>query len=340
MSNTTTVTLRTGARVAIQVCMGVRSEDTIVVISDEATAAIGQALVDEAREITPHAHLCLLEQYSVRPVTELPAALVTDLIAWRPTVTFYAASIQPGEVSFRIALRHTLLDQLRVRHGHMPGITAQLMDEGMTADYRLVERVTRRVWERVRIARQIRVTSPAGSDLKAEFDSARRWIPMTGIYHRQGEWGNLTEGETFTAPRMVQGTFVVDVLGDYFSQKYGVLATPVTLRVQDGWVTEVSCANPDIASELLGYLRSTENGTRVGEFAIGTNVALKHLTGNLLQDEKLPGVHIAFGNPYPEETGAEWTSQIHVDVMPTRCTIVVDGEIIMRDGVFVPDYLS
>ena len=58
------------------------------------------------------------------------------------------------------------------------------------------------------------------------------------------------------------------------------------------------------------------------------------LTGNLLQDEKLPGIHVAFGNPYPAETGAKWSSPVHVDVIPLRCTIEMDGEIVMTDGKF------
>ncbi|MCD6291206.1 MAG: aminopeptidase [Anaerolineae bacterium] len=332
--------IRVGARTAIRTCMGVQPDDRLVIISDEPTVAIGQTLAEEAKAITPETHLILLERYGDRPITETPVALLTELRSWQPTVTLYAASSQPGEIGFRIMLRRYLLNELHVRHGHMPGITPRLMSEGMAADYHLIERITRRIWERVRSAHRIHVTSPAGTDLTAEFSPARRWVPCTGIYHRQGEWGNLPEGETFTAPLTANGTLVVNVLGDYFSQKYGVLDTPVTIRVEDGRAVEVSCANPDIAIELFEYLRSAKNGTRMGEFAIGTNVALKELTGNLLQDEKMPGVHVAFGNPYPEDTGADWSSQVHVDVIPIRCTIEVDGEVIMRDGEFMPKYLE
>jgi leucyl aminopeptidase (aminopeptidase T) len=82
------------------------------------------------------------------------------------------------------------------------------------------------------------------------------------------------------------------------------------------------------------YLDGAENGRRVGEFAIGTNIGLSRLVGNLLQDEKMPGVHIAFGRPYPEETGATWTSSVHVDLVPARCSVLMDGDIVMSDGRF------
>jgi aminopeptidase len=73
----------------------------------------------------------------------------------------------------------------------------------------------------------------------------------------------------------------------------------------------------------------------VGEFAIGTNVGLTEPTGNLLQDEKMPGLHVAFGDPYGHFTGADWSSDIHVDVIPFAVDVDVDGEALVRDGAFV-----
>jgi leucyl aminopeptidase (aminopeptidase T) len=127
---------------------------------------------------------------------------------------------------------------------------------------------------------------------------------------------------------------VVHLLGDYFSPKYGVLQHPVTIQMRDGQVVGLSCDDQAVADELGAYLDSAQNGRRAGEFAIGTNVGLTQLTGNLLQDEKLPGLHIAFGNPYAHETGADWASNVHVDVIATHCTITVDNRTLMRDGHF------
>jgi leucyl aminopeptidase (aminopeptidase T) len=96
----------------------------------------------------------------------------------------------------------------------------------------------------------------------------------------------------------------------------------------------MSSEDQALAQEVRDYLFSSPNGNRAGEFAIGTLTSLKQLVGNLLQDEKMPGLHVAFGNPYPQFTGADWDASIHVDVIPANCTIEVDGRIIMRDGVF------
>jgi leucyl aminopeptidase (aminopeptidase T) len=304
--------VREGVRNAVRVCMNVQAQDRVFVLTDDETLDIGQALADEAAATGAAVEMRRLGEYASRPITTLPEGLVPDIEAFGPTVSFFAAGSQKGEVAFRMKLGAYLRQVLKVRHGHMPTITPRLMREGMRADYRQVHALTMQVYERVQQAKTIRVTSPKGTDLTARFSPDLKWIPCHGLYHEQGQWGNLPEGEVFTC----------------------VLEHPMTFHVVDGWVERVEHADEVIETEVWAYLNSDENGRRVGEFAIGTNTAVTELTGNLLQDEKIPGVHVAFGNPYPHETGADWSAKVHVDVIPTRCTIEVDGEVIMVDGKF------
>ncbi len=97
----------------------------------------------------------------------------------------------------------------------------------------------------------------------------------------------------------------------------------------------MQCDNEELRKEFAEYIFATdENSNRVGEFAIGTNTGLTHLIYNLLQDEKFPGVHIAFGSPLPAKTGANWDSKAHVDGVLKNPSIYVDGEPIMTKGKF------
>jgi leucyl aminopeptidase (aminopeptidase T) len=73
----------------------------------------------------------------------------------------------------------------------------------------------------------------------------------------------------------------------------------------------------------------------VGEFAIGTNTACTRVIGNILQDEKIPGIHIAFGHPYAEHTGANWFSKTHIDCVGRDFDIWFDGEQVMKAGKFL-----
>ena len=132
---------------------------------------------------------------------------------------------------------------------------------------------------------------------------------------------------------------VVDgCFGDYFTEKYGDLkATPLRYKLKNSRCVKgsVECQNAELKKEFEQYtFNSDENSDRAGEFAIGTNIGLTELIGNLLQDEKFPGVHIALGGSYPEKTGAEWNSNAHNDGVLRSPTVVVDGKVIMKDGKF------
>lgn len=325
--------LQLGAENAVR-CMGVTSQDRVFILTDYEREGLARRVA--AAVLAHHADVSVrfLEHYGERPLTEFSDDLRNDLMQAHPTVTYYIATAKPGEITFRLPLLPFLANELKTRHGHMIGIDEEVMAEGMCADYDEVFRLTNEVYELVRGARKIHVTSEKGSDVTATFHPTWKWIPCHGRYTQQGTWGNLPEGEVFTAPATVDGVLVCDVLGDFFSEKYGVLKQPVTLTVKDGYITSVTCEDGVIEKDVRDYLFSTPDGNRAGEFAIGTLTSLQRLSGNLLQDEKMPGLHVAFGNPYPEFTGADWSAKIHVDVIPTRCTIEVDGREIMRDGKF------
>ena len=126
-----------------------------------------------------------------------------------------------------------------------------------------------------------------------------------------------------------------EVLGDHFSERYGVLPEPMLFEVGGSRIKRILFPDDEVRLDVEKYMAQHENSNRAGEFAIGTNIGLKKLSGNLLQDEKIPGLHIAFGHPYTEETGADWDAPSHCDVVSTRATIKVDGQYLMRDGEFV-----
>ena len=332
---TTSDDLLPGARTAVAQCLAITGSDRVYIITDDATFSIGEALRTATSEQGATCRLMRLEELGSRPFLRLPDTLVADMRAFAPTASFFAAQGQPGEIGFRIPLGPFLRGELRVRHGHMIGITPQLMRTGMRVDYEHVADLTRRVNTLVERCRTIRVRNDEGTDVTATFDPDRlRWVPCHGLYHQQGDWGNLPEGETYTSPASLEGTLTARLIGDYFSEKYGLLDAPVVFRVEQSHVVSVDHPDQAMAREIWDYLNASPNGRRAGEFAIGTNDLLTELTGNLLQDEKFPGLHVAFGNPYPDRTGADWTSETHVDVIPLRTSIWVDGRQIMDQGRF------
>ncbi len=329
--------MKAGAEIAVNICMAVQPGERVLILGDEASTLISQALANAASAIAAQVETFTLESFGQRPITTMPDNLQAVLERFQPHVSFYTASSRPGELKFRLDYRPAVMraNPDGARHGHMINITPPLMTQGMRVDYQRIFDVTMRVHKIVRRAAEIRVTNPKGTDFTATFNPHRKWIPCHGLYHEPGTWGNLPEGETFTSPENANGVLVVDELGDYFSERYGILNTPVTFVVEDGWVRAVRCQDTALEKDVQSYIFGAENADRVGEFAIGTNIALTGLVGNLLQDEKFPGVHVAFGDPYGKQTGADWKSDHHIDVIPTQCTIDVDARRIMVDGKFV-----
>ena len=331
---TTTVhDLQPGARNAIRTCLALQPGERVTVITDEACAHIAAALVREIDDLGAPREVFVLEEQAERPLVELPSAVAADME--QSDVSIFAARAQANELASRMQMTN-IVNRRRMRHAHMVNITEQIMCDGMRADYRAVDRLSARVLEIASKARRIRATTAAGTDITAELDPNLRWIKTSGLITPE-KWGNLPGGEVFTCPESLSGTFVIDgVVGDWLCDRYGLLdKKPLTVQVDQGRLVDAWSENADLRDDFWAYTHTDENSDRVGEFAIGTNIGLSSVIGNILQDEKFPGVHIAFGNPYGAHTGATWWSSTHIDVVGSGFDILVDDEPIMRGGRFL-----
>lgn len=322
-----------GARNAIRTCLRVQPQEHVTILTDLETAEIAESLAGEAREAGAPVETFVIEDYVSRPMLEIPR-LVRDAFE-RADVTIYAAQPKAGELAARIEMT-SIVDRRKIRHAHMVSISRQIMLEGMRADYELVDAISTRVRDRAARAERIRAVSRGGSEIEATFDPSLRWLKTSGLISK-AKWANLPGGEVLTAPARVDGVYVVDgVLGDYLCARYGdLLETPLTITIEDSRIADAKCSRRDVLDDFLAYTRSAENSDRVGEFAIGTNVGISSIIGNILQDEKLPGLHLAFGHPYSEHTGASWSCTTHLDVVGRHFDIWFDRDQIMADGKFL-----
>jgi aminopeptidase len=325
--------LTPGARNAVKVCLRVQPGEKVTVITDEASKEIAASMLRELEAVQAPYHAWVLEDLAPRPLGDLPREIVEDLESSQ--VSIFAVQAQANELHSRMQMTD-VVNRRKIRHAHMVNVNRQIMLEGMRADFVKVDRISVKVVDMVRRAKQVRAKTPAGTDLVVDLNPNYRWVKTSGIISPD-KWGNLPGGEVFTTPGEVNGTFVIDgVVGDWLCAKFGSLReNPLTIRVKGNRLVEAHSANHDLESDFWSYTHTDENSDRVGEFAIGTNIELKDVIGQILQDEKYPGVHIAFGNPYGAHTGAEWYSSTHIDVVGRKFDIWVDSEQIMRDGKFL-----
>jgi aminopeptidase len=322
-----------GARNAVNVCLRVQPSEKVCVITDEVTLEIAAAMVSELEKLGAPYRAWVLEDLAERPLKDLPPEIIEDLETSQ--VSIFAVQAQKNELHSRMQMTD-VVNRKKIRHAHMVNINRQIMMEGMRADFQKVDRLSAKVVAMVRKAQQVRAQTSAGTDLTAELNPNYKWLKTSGIITPE-KWGNLPGGEIFTTPGEVNGTFVIDgVVGDYLCAKFGSLQeNPLTIQMKNNRLTEAHSENRELEDDFWKYTHTDENSDRVGEFAIGTNIDLKEVIGQILQDEKYPGVHIAFGNPYGAHTGAEWDSSTHIDVVGRKFNIWVDDEQIMRDGKFL-----
>jgi leucyl aminopeptidase (aminopeptidase T) len=327
-----------GAKNAVETCLAIKSGEHVALIADERSRAVAASLAAAMENVHAACTSLLLEDFGPRPIKSAPAPILEALET--ADVGILCMTPQPGELGARMAIVK-IVERRQIRYAHMVGVTPEIMQQGMRADYRLVDRLSDKLRERMLRAETLTVKTEAGTEFAAHFDRDLDWVKTSGLISPR-YWSNLPAGEVFTTPATVDGTFVCDATaGDHFGGKYGDLqGTPLVLEIEGARLRQVECDRKDLQQEFWDYCHTDENSDRVGELAFGTNLGLSQIIGNLLQDEKFPGVHIAFGDPYGNQTHADWKSRTHVDVLTRNCDVWIDQDQIIAKGRYQLDHLG
>jgi aminopeptidase len=330
--------LMPGARNAVETCLGVCPGEKVTLIADGVSRTVAASIAAALKEREARCTGLLLEELGPRPMAAAPVEVLNALETADAGVM--CTTPQPGELAARMAIVR-VVERRQIRYAHMVGVTPQIMQQGMRADYRMVDRLSEKLRERMLRAKTLTVKTEAGTEFAAHFDRRLDWVKTSGLINPR-YWSNLPAGEVFTTPATVDGAFVCDATaGDHFNGKYGDLqSTPLKLTIKAARLVDVSCARKDLEQEFWEYCHTDENSDRVGELAFGTNLGLTEMIGILLQDEKFPGVHLAFGDPYGSQTHADWRSTTHVDVLTRKCDVWIDEDQVIEKGRYQLEHLG
>ncbi|UCD78903.1 MAG: aminopeptidase [Desulfobacterales bacterium] len=142
---------------------------------------------------------------------------------------------------------------------------------------------------------------------------------------------NMPDGEIATSP--VETTVDGQIYFEFPGVMGGRLVDDIRLRWENGRLAEaLSSSNQDFLQAVVG---SDPGASRIGEFAFGTNPAVKHFCRDILLDEKIGGtVHIALGRAY-SSTGGTNQSAIHWDIVKDvrkDGRVYLDGRLIFENG--------
>ena len=181
-----------GARNAVNVCLRVRTEEKVCVITDKATADIAASVIHELETLGCRYCAWLLEDLAPRPLNDLPREILNDLETSQ--VSIFAVQVQPNELRSRMQMTD-VVNRRKIRHAHMVNINRQIMLEGMRADFQRVDRLSQKVVQMVRKASKIRATTAAGTDLTADLNELQvaedEWNYYSRKVGQSARWGNF-----------------------------------------------------------------------------------------------------------------------------------------------------
>jgi leucyl aminopeptidase (aminopeptidase T) len=300
-------------------CLAVQSGEAVLVITDDESRAIGDALRAAAAAAGADAVLAVMDQRATdgtEPARPIAAALQECDVYIAPT---------------RRSISHTTArkraSDAGIRGATMPGVTEDMLARVMAVDFDLMAARSDAVARLLEEHDQAHVSCPRGSDLTLEL-TGRSGISDNGDLTAKGAFGNLPCGEGFIAPLSADGQIVASSLGPI-----GLSDEPVTLTVEKG---RLLAAEGGVGPEFISRLDAHgEAGRNLAELGIGTNERAQ-LTGLVLEDEKILGtVHVAFGAS--AGIGGNVSVPIHLDVVATEVTLEIGGRKVLDRGQYVLD---
>ena len=314
--------MKEGAEILVRTCADVQPSEDVVVVTDAGCMPIAEAVADEAREVGAVVSIVISPERSIdneEPGSPVAAAILGADVVFLP-VTLAMAHTR--------AVREAIGAGARVLS--MTAFTERMMLEGgLFTDFRARQPLCQGLAAMLTHGEHLRLTNPSGTDLSMSL------VGVTGNSH-----ACLLDGPGFSAVPNIEancaptqgtaeGVFVCDGSIPYYG--VGPIRDPVTFRISDGFVTDIS--GGDQATFLKDLLARQEDPWvyNVAQFAFGLNPACTEFTGEMLNDEGVNGtVHIGIGTS--ANLGGQVTAKTHFDAITQAPTVWIDGELVLSDG--------
>lgn len=200
-------------------------------------------------------------------------------------------------------------------------------------DYEKLYQAEQLLAARMEAADKVRISAPG-----TELDFSIAGLPAVSCYGRR----NVPDGEVYTAPVLnsVNGHVAYNVPSNHWGQTY----ENIVLEFEHGKIVSADCKGD--TAKLREIFASDEGASYIGEFSFGVNPLLREPVGNTLFDEKITGsIHFTPGRAYAKADNGN-RSSLHWDLIQIQRPeygggeIWFDGQLIRRDGLFVPQDLQ
>ncbi len=344
--------LRRAARIALTDCLAVKEGERVLIITNLGgdVYEICQELFRQAAELKA-APVMVVQQDKDNFTMADPAVL--DAIKGEPEVIITVCRGRVGKDPYGMRIGYVgrdgqkyshLYDKVldgdkRARSFWSPNCTRDIFERGVPIDYALLRKNAKALKERIDAGKMIRVTSPAGTDLRFGI-VGRQGRYDDGDFTSPGKGGNLPTGEVYVSPAngTAEGVIVFDGTVDLDTHAE-MPDAPVRVKFEKGFAVDISGGETARKLDALldrsaamareqGKKEEERNTRHLGELGIGLNPKAR-MSCNTLEDEKVGGtVHFAIGMNLENDAHA----LIHLDCLVLRPDVYVDEELVIKEG--------
>ncbi|MFH1972305.1 MAG: hypothetical protein ABIJ18_02400 [archaeon] len=208
---------------------------------------------------------------------------------------------------------HSRLEKQKFRSATLPGATMEMSAFG--ADYKLVAKKAQILAKKLTEASAAVVTFSTGHEIYFDLEG-RESNADDGVCQKPGQGINLPSGEAYITPNDKKGSKTMGFLPVYYDNHL------VVYEVQENKIIDVITDSPK-SKEMQKYFKEDPARSNIAELGLGCNEKATFIN-NILQDEKIEGMHWAYG--YNKYMGGsiditdfkDPLQAIHLDIIYTK----------------------
>ena len=197
------------------------------------------------------------------------------------------------------------------RCASLPLVERRMEKTAFKADYTLVQKYTKALKNLLNNSVGAHVSFSTGDSLYIDLRNRKACVD-DGICHKAGKLINLPSGESYIPPYEAAADEVSDfgvsktngILPDYFEDEI------LKYHVVNNRITKIEGKDKKV-QEMRRFFDENLSRRNIAELGIGCNPKAV-VTGNPLEDEKVPGLHIAYG--LSKSFGGKIDSDMHRDI--------------------------
>ena len=312
-----------GCKVLLHTCGAVQPEEKVLVITDETSKEIGEAMYACASEYTDATLICTKDRTTHG---EAPTACVAAAMA--------AADVIFSATTFSLYNTDARIEACKngARYINMADYSLEMLKQGcLFTDWDQIRKVVDETAEKI-VGKELRITTPAGTDFWTSIEGRHADVGYGTSIHK-GEASSPPDAECAVGPAddTAKGILVID--GSIPLPGLGIIKEPIRLQVEKGYITKIEGGKED---DILREALAAFNDPRVylaAEVGFGLNPAAS-LSGRMLEDEGVYGtMHIGIGNNLAY--GGSCNTPIHIDLIMKQPTCIVDDHYVYKDGELV-----